>query len=116
MYRIGGRRSLFLRIPPRNKQARSLSCHQSKIVNRQFRFGYRMEKQCLVMRDPPRNRRLVKQISIVVAIDLQTLVRFDDVEEQVKVHPSLRIRIYIRLQTTELGAGAEPLEIELHLH
>ena len=59
-----------LRVPLRNKRAHVRRGHQSQIVNQPFRLGCCIEQQCLVVQDPARNRRFVKQISIVVAVDL----------------------------------------------
>src|SRR5262245_21213920 len=116
MYRLGDRRGARSQVPSRDQRRDLWGGHKRKIVDRTLGLGRRVEHQRLELTEPACDCRLVEYVGVVVAVDLQSSSRFDDVEEQVEVHRSLWVRIHLRLQAVKIRARAKPLEIELHLH
>ena len=109
-------RRLRRRIPSRQQRRKFRRRHHRQIVHRLFWIRNCAQQHRLVVAQPARDRRFIEQVCVVVTVDLQTLIRFNNIEEQIEVHSALRIRVNFRVQSCELGASADSLQVELHFH
>ncbi len=86
-----------------------------KTIDLLLSIGCQSPQQSFEVRQPTGDCFEVKESGIVVAIDQKTLVRFDDIDEQVEIYRRLGIRIDLNLQSWEIEICSDFFEVELHL-
>ena len=68
------------------------------------------------MAQPSGDSRFVEEARVVIAVQCQAVLRFDDVQEDIEVDKALRIRIDVDVESIKVHGPTEAFEIELHLH